>query len=258
MSDAKDKLTNEELKIFNKSGVNVKLNKKIDLKRLPKHVAFIMDGNGRWAIKRGWDRTMGHKHGYARMMMLVKRCSDYGISVCSLFAFSTENWNRPQTEIDEIFRILRENMHRDSDELMRWNVRVTTMGDISRFPEDLQDTLRKVKDKTKNNTGTVLNLCANYGGRADIVQAVNKILSSGAKSITEKDFAKYLEGADLPPPDFIVRTSGEHRISNFMLWQMSYSEFYFIKPLWPDITPQLIDKCLLEYQGRKRRFGALK
>jgi len=233
----------------------VEINKKIDPAKLPRHVAFIMDGNGRWAAKRGWVRTVGHKYGYERMLTAIKRCADYGIAVCTIFAFSTENWDRPKEEIDEIFRLIRENMHRDSDKFIEWNIKVVTMGDISRFPKDMRDKLSEVIKQTKNNTGTIFNLCANYGGRADIVHAVNTLLAEKKNLVTENEFSKYLYNPDLPPPDFIIRTSGEQRVSNFMLWQMAYSEFHFIKTYWPDVSPRIIDKCLLDFQKRKRRFG---
>lgn len=292
----------------------VKINKKINPSKIPAHVAFIMDGNGRWAKKRGLPRKAGHKVGYEKMVMAVKRCADIGIKYVSIYAFSTENWKRPQEEIDEIFRLIRDNMHRDTDEFMEYGIRVTTMGDIKRFPQDLQDKLDEVMEKTKNNNRCVLCLCINYGGRADIVNAVNTILAertlgSTAKEkgkdilqttrdkgkeiittaktdktliqkakdtakiigesvvtntktviakdepITEDEFSKYLYGADMPNPDLIVRTSGEQRISNFMLWQMAYSEFLFIDPHWPDLNEKIIDKCIIEFQGRNRRFG---
>ena len=246
-------LTEEERKFVKKVGFNVRLNKKINKEKLPRHIAFIMDGNGRWAAKRGLPRAAGHKFGYEKMLMVVKRCADYDIEVCSLYAFSTENWNRPQDELDEIFRLIRENMHRDTEEFLKWNIRVVTMGDVTKFPRDLQDKLAEVMEKTKNNTGCTLNLCINYGGRADIVRAIKKIKDNS--KVTEQSFSELLYGADLPSPDLIVRTSGEQRISKFMLWQLSYSEFLFIRPHWPSMTPKLVDKCLIEYQKRNRRFG---
>ena len=230
---------------------------KIGKGKLPRHVAFIMDGNGRWATRRGLPRTAGHAIGYDKMKMCIKHCSDRGIEVCSIYAFSTENWNRPQAEIDEIFRLIRENMSNDVPLFMKWNVRVETMGDLTRFPKDLYDKLCEIKAETAGNTGIVFNLCANYGGRADITQAVNKILA-GRKvtlAVTEDEIQENLYGADLPAPDLIVRTSGEQRVSNFMLWQMAYSEFLFIKPHWPSMSKRLIDKCIVNYSKRKRRFG---
>ena len=232
-----------------------KINKKIDPERVPKHIAFIMDGNGRWAKVRGLARKFGHKEGYRRMVKMVKHCADLGVSVVSYFAFSTENWNRPKDEVDEIFRIIRENMHADSEEFIKHGIRISVMGDITAFPGDLQDKLNEMVETTKGNTRCTLNLCANYGGRADITQAVNKAIKSGKQNISEQEFSKYLYGSDLPAPDFIVRTSGEMRISNFMLWQMAYSELYFIKTFWPDMNERLIEKCIIEYQQRDRRYG---
>ena len=222
---------------------------------LPRHIAFIMDGNGRWAKKRGLARTVGHKFGYEKVKTVVQRCSQLGIEVCSFYAFSTENWNRPKEEIDEIFRIIRENMNADTSQFNEWNVRVTTMGDTTQFPQDLQNKLVEVIANTKKNTGMVLNLCINYGGRSDIIHAIKRI--KDVSKITEQDFGRLLYGADLPPPDLIVRTSGEQRVSNFMLWQMAYSEFLFIKTYWPGITPRLIDRCIVKYQKRNRRFGKI-
>ena len=218
-----------------------------------------MDGNGRWANRRGMPRTFGHKIGYDKVKTVLKRCSELKIPVCSIYAFSTENWNRPKDEIDEIFRIVRERVDADTPLFNEWNVRVSTMGDITKFPKDLQDALGRCIESTKSNTGTVLNLCVNYGGRADIVRAAGAI-KGGSKSgaPTEAEFAKYLYGADLPDPDLIVRTGGDIRISNFLLWQCAYSEFLFIKPFWPDMSAKWVDKCVREFGKRNRRFGSVK
>lgn len=232
----------------------------IDTKDL-KHIAFIIDGNGRWAKKRGLPRTVGHKHGYEKVKMALRHCSNLGIPVTSIWAFSTENWNRPKSEIDEIFRLIRENMDVDTPMFNELGIRVTTMGDLSRFPKDLQDSLARVKSETKNNTGMVFNLCINYGGRADILHAIHNISRTTPDilhNISESDFSKHLYGADLPNPDFIIRTSGEQRLSGFMSWQMAYSELMFIKPHWPAITPKIIDDCIINYSKRERRFGKVK
>lgn len=226
----------------------------IDPNKLPRHIAFIMDGNGRWARARGMPRTYGHHHGYVKMKVALRRCVDLGIGVVSIYAFSTENWNRPKDELDTIFSIVRDNMERDTKLFNDLGVRVVASGDITKFPEDLATELIKVQEATKNNTRCTLNLCINYGGRADIVRAVNTIVKEG-KEITEESFSKYLYNPDLPDPDFIVRTSGEHRISNFMLWQMAYSEFWFPKLHWPAINEKFIDDCILEFQRRNRRYG---
>lgn len=238
----------------------MKINKKIDMTRIPRHIALIMDGNGRWAKKRGLPRFMGHEAGYKKMVLAVKRCADLGIKVCTIFAFSTENWNRPKDEIDHIFRLIRENLTKDTKELDELGIKVTTMGDTTRFPQDLQDKLREVMENTKSNSRCVLNLCVNYGGRADIVHAVNKLLeqkTEKSKPVTEESFKTYLYGSDLPEPDLIVRTSGEQRVSNFMLYQMAYSEFLFIKTFWPDFSEKLMDRCVIEFQKRKRRYGGV-
>jgi len=235
----------------------LKISKKIDMSRLPKHVAFIMDGNGRWALRRGMPkRWMGHRRGYEKMIEAVERSAQIGIKVISIYGFSTENWNRPQEELDEIFRLIRDNMHSDTDRLMEKGIKVISMGDITRFPKDLQDKLAEVKEKTKNNNKCIFNLCINYSGKSDIVQAIRKI--KDVKSITEKNFGEYLYNSDLPDPDFIVRTSGEYRTSNYMMWQAAYSEWYFPKRMWPDINAKFIDKCIVEFQKRKRRYGAIK
>jgi undecaprenyl diphosphate synthase len=214
-----------------------------------------MDGNGRWAKRRGLPRKFGHAVGYEKMKTVLKRCSTLGIAVCSIYAFSTENWKRPKEELDEIFRIIRENLEKDLPLFKEWNIRISTMGDVTRFDKDLQDALARIKAETTENTGTILNLCINYGGRADIIRAVNSVKKT---PITEDDFDKLLYGADLPPLDLVVRTSGELRLSNFMLWQMAYSELLFIKTLWPDMSAKLVDKCILNYQKRDRRFGSVK
>ena len=232
----------------------MKISKRIDTAKLPKHIAFIMDGNGRWALRRGFaKRWMGHERGYDKMIAAVKRCSEIGVPVVSVFGFSTENWSRPREELDEVFRIVRDNMKKDSDELLRLGIKVVFMGDETKFPNDLQTELHSIVEKTKSNTKCIFNLCINYGGRADIIHAIKKVKDPA--KITEADFSKLLESRDLPDPDFVVRTSGEQRVSNFMLWQMAYSELYFPKKLWPAIDSKFVDKCVIEYQKRNRRFG---
>jgi len=257
MNVTEDNITKAETKMVESLDKVVKINKKIDLNKVPAHVAFIMDGNGRWASKRGLPRHYGHRIGYTRAIMAAKRCADLGIKVVSVYGFSTENWNRPQEELDEIFKIIRENMHRDLDEFLQHGIKVVASGDITRFPKDLQDKLNEVMHETRKCTRCTLNLCINYGGRAEIIRAVNNItkVTNRKGEISEVEFAKYLYNADLPDPDLIIRTSGERRISNFLLWQMAYSEFLFIEPHWPALTEKIIDKCIVDFQKRKRRFG---
>ena len=222
---------------------------------MPSHVAFIMDGNGRWAKRRGLPRYFGHSVGYGKLIRVVKHCAQIGIPVVSVYAFSTENWKRPKAEIDEIFRIVRENIERDTPMFHEYGIRVVTMGDITKFPQDLHDKLVEVRESTKSNTRCTLNLCINYGGRADIIRAVNTALEKNKRQIDEETFAKYLYNPDLPEPDLIIRTSGEQRISNFMLWQMAYSEFLFIKKHWPSMNERTVNQCIIDYQKRHRRFG---
>ena len=234
-----------------------KISNRIDLTRLPKHVAFIMDGNGRWALKRGMPfRWMGHRRGYSKMIEAVERCAEIGIKVASIYGFSTENWNRPQEELDEIFRLIRDNMVNDTERLIKNGIRVVSMGDITRFPKDLQEQLATVQERTKKNTKCIFNLCINYSGKSDIIQAIKKI--KDVQKITEENFGKHLLNSDLPDPDFIVRTSGEYRTSNYMMWQAAYSEWYFPKLMWPEINAKFVDKCIVEFQKRKRRFGGIK
>jgi len=258
--------TKDEEKFLKRLSRVVKINKKIDFDRVPAHIAFIMDGNGRWAKRRGMPRKLGHRIGYNAMILSLKRCIALGIKYVSVYAFSTENWNRPQDELDEIFRVVRDGIHRDIDEFMRMGVKLVASGDTTRFPDDLQDRLQEVTNKTKDNTKCTLNLCINYGGRTEIIRAANAIMRdktliksgvSSAAPITEDEFAKYLYTAQhgIPDPDLIVRTSGEMRISNFMLWQMAYSEFIFIPDFWPSMDERLLDNCIIEFQRRNRRFG---
>jgi undecaprenyl diphosphate synthase len=232
---------------------NLKISKKIDMSRLPKHVAFIMDGNRRWAEAKGLAKSLGHSAGYNSMLKAVKRCVDIGVGVISFFAWSSENWGREKSEVDDVMGLARQKADEDIKKIMEYGIRITTMGDTSRFPKDLQEKLKKVTEMSKNNTRGTLNLCIGYGGRADIVQAVNQIKDKG--NVTEESFEKYLYGADLPDIDFVVRTSGEQRISNFMLWKMAYSELYFPKIFWPTVDEKFIDKCIIEYQKRNRRYG---
>jgi len=218
------------------------------MNQLPRHIAFIMDGNGRWASARGLARKFGHEAGAKAVMRAVERCAELGIKVVSFYAFSTENWGRSEEEVKGIFDIARGFSY---DKLIQNGVRVVTMGDVTKFPKDLQDKLAEVIAKTKDNTKITVNLCINYGGRAEIIRAVN----NAKKPVTEESFKEYLYGADLPDPDFIVRTSGEQRISNFMLYQMAYAELYFPKLFWPNVNAKFIDRCVAEFQKRKRRFG---
>lgn len=231
---------------------------KTNFKVLPTHVAFILDGNGRWAQRRGLTRVAGHKAGVIACKATVQNCFDLGIKVVSFYAFSTENWKRPQKEVDAIFSLVRDFVKTDLQEIYKYDAKVVVSGDYTKFPADLVEALEECLEKTKNGKTFILNLCINYGGRDEIVRAVNSIIKSKVESVNEESFSKFLYTADLPDPDFIIRTSGEQRISNYMLWQCAYSEFYFPKVYWPDFDKQELIKALNEYGKRNRRFGNIK
>lgn len=242
-----------------------KPHKKLKLDHLPQHLAFIMDGNGRWATKKGLPRIAGHKKGAESLKSIIDYAFSLHIPVVSIFAFSTENWKRPQNEIDAIFDLLREfissfnakSIKAQNEEISKKNIKLQILGDISRLPQDLVSEINSKCEQTKDCTGGVLNIALNYGGRADIVQACNKFLSEKRLIITEQDFESALYTRSCPPVDFVVRTGGDERISNFMLYQIAYAELYFVKTYWPDFTPKCLDKALLNYQKRNRKFGAI-
>lgn len=236
-------------------------NAKIENLKLPKHIAFIMDGNGRWAKDRGLERKKGHIEGVEAMKRVLNRCNELEIECVSVFAFSTENWNRPKEEVDGIMKLLVRLFKNEGKEFVKKNVKVRHMGDVfaSVVPEKVRRAILDIEEKTKHCTGAVFNLGFNYGGRADIVHAVNEIIKSEKEKIDEAEFSNYLYTAGLPDPDIIVRTSGEQRISNFMIWQMAYSEFCFVKNKhWPDFKESDVDDIIVEYNKRNRRFGAIK
>lgn len=226
------------------------------MKKLPTHIAFIMDGNRRWAVRRGLSKMLGHKKGAEVLVNVIKELSKINdIKYASFFAFSTENWNREQKEIDAIFQLVEEMFERHEQEFHNLNIKFVVMGDISRFLVAMQEKLIKVQENSKNNSGLTVLLALNYGGRDDIVQAVNKLLKRNYKSVTEEDIAKNLLSYPAPDIDFLIRTSREQRISNFMLFQLAYSEMYFPKYYWPDFNKKRLEKALKIYSKRNRRFG---
>lgn len=226
------------------------------MKKLPTHIAFIMDGNRRWAVRRGLNKMLGHKKGAEVLVNVIKELSKINdIKYASFFAFSTENWNREKKEIDAIFQLVEEMFERHEQEFHNLNIKFVVMGDISRFPVVMQEKLIKVQENSKNNSGLTVLLALNYGGRDDIVQAVNKLLKKNYKSVTEEDIAKNLLSYPAPDIDFLIRTSREQRISNFMLFQLAYSEMYFPKYCWPALTKKRLEKALKIYSKRNRRFG---
>ena len=231
--------------------------KQLDLSRLPTHIAIIMDGNGRWATKRGLPRNMGHKAGCENLKRIIEHIYDLGIKYATFFTFSTENWKRPQEEIDGIFNIVRDYLNDDAEEFLRRGARVVISGDYTRLPQDLVNSIENIVKKTKDCDKFTLNLAINYGGRDEILRAVNEAVKLGKPINSAEEFKKLLYSSDLPDPDFVIRTSGEMRVSNFMLWQMAYSEFYFTKTYWPAFSKKDLQLALIDFQKRKRRFGSI-
>ena len=227
--------------------------------RLPTHVAIVPDGNGRWAEQRGLSRLKGHHAGVKNMRAIVEYLNDYQIKYVTLYGFSTENWGRPGDEIDGLFRILEERIGKDVPKLHKKGVRIRHLGRLEELPPWLQQAINRGMELTKNNTGMTLNLAFNYGGRVEILDAVCRLVAEGIppEKINEQLFSSYLYTAGLPDVDLLIRTGDELRLSNFLIWQTAYSEYYFTSVLWPDFTKEDIDKALLAYSQRERRFGAL-
>lgn len=226
--------------------------------KLPNHIAFIIDGNGRWAKKRGLPREMGHRAGMKTLHQIVQKCYDFGISAVSIYAFSTENWKRPKTEVDALFGMFDDYADTDLQELASKNICIRVMGDMARVPQHVSQKLQELMEKTKQFTKFVLNLGISYGGQDEILHAVNGAISGGNKFITKEILEEHLYTKGLSDPDFIVRTSGEKRLSNFMLWQGAYSELYFPKTFWPDFNEKELVKSLQQFAKRNRRFGNVK
>ena len=224
--------------------------------KIPNHVGIILDGNGRWAKARGLKRTDGHLAGYKNLLKISKYILNKGTKYLSVFAFSTENFNRPQEEVDYLMDLFMNGFKKDRGYFKKENIKVVFSGRRDRLSDKVLKAMDQMEEETKNNTLGTLNICLNYGGRAEIVDAVNKIITSNKKNITEEDFKKYLYN-DLPDIDFMIRTSGEVRISNFMLWQISYAELYFPECFFPDFNEEEYNKALKEFSKRDRRFGGL-
>lgn len=236
----------------------------LDKDRLPLHIAIIMDGNGRWARQRGLPRTMGHRAGVEALRGIVQCSSQIGIKYLTVYAFSTENWKRPQFEIGILMSLLKEYIRLELEELHSNEVRIRVLGSISQLPKDVGEQVLKACDKTRNNKGLVLNLALNYGGRAEIIQALQAIVDDvirnnlSIESINEEVFANYLYTADCPDPELVIRTSGEMRLSNFLLWQAAYSEIVVVDECWPDFKEESLLNTIRVYQNRERRFGGIK
>ena len=232
--------------------------KQIDVNNIPKHIAIIMDGNGRWAKRRMLPRLAGHKEGVEALKRVTKAGRELGVKVMSFFAFSTENWKRDSEEVNGIFDLVKKHLSENFDSFVNDNIKIVTMGDISKLPQDLYQMLLDIQEKTKNNNDFIVNIGLNYGSRAELVKAFNNLAEKNKKNITEEDLKNELYTCDLPDPDLVIRTSGEQRLSNFMLFQSAYSELYFPKIHWPDFDKKQLKKAIIEYQSRDRRFGDIK
>ena len=230
---------------------------RLDLEKIPRHVSIIMDGNGRWAKAKKMPRALGHRAGVESLKNIVQTAGDIGIEYLSLFAFSTENWSRPEQEVSALMMLLKEFLRKEAMRLHKSNVKIMTIGNIERFPEDLVNEINEVKELTKNNSKLHLIIALNYGGRDELIRAIKKIMSENNSSddINEELIQSHLDTKDIPDPDLLIRTSGEYRISNFMLWQTAYTEFWFTDTYWPDFTSQDLIRAIEDYQKRDRRYG---
>jgi undecaprenyl diphosphate synthase len=241
--------------------ITIVMKEKIELSRIPRHVAIIMDGNGRWAKKHGKERAFGHQEGVVSVRKVVEAAAGIGIKYLTLYTFSTENWKRPQAEIDALMALMVEAVKRETGDLIRQNVRLLTIGDISRMPQETIDSLNRSKAQTAACTGLHLVLALSYSSRWEITEAVKQICTAvkdGSLSfgeITEETLSRYMTTQDIPDPDLLIRTGGEYRISNFLMWQLSYSELYFTDTFWPEFREESLYKAVLDYQSRERRFG---
>ena len=228
---------------------------------LPRHVAIIMDGNGRWAKKRGMPRKVGHSAGAENFRKIATYCKDIGIEYLTVYAFSTENWKRPADEVQAIMNLLEKYLYESIAEMEKKRIRMRVFGDTSVLSEKLQSLIAETDKISKDIDGMQTNICVNYGGRAEILRAAHAYAEDysrgDAKSITEEQFAGYLYSCGIPDPDLVIRPSGEYRLSNFLLWQCAYSEFYFTDVLWPDFSEKELERAIAQYGKRSRRFGGV-
>ena len=233
----------------------------IDDQKIPNHLAIIMDGNGRWAKQKGFLRAIGHENGTKSVKLTVESCAKLGVKNLTLYAFSTENWNRPKLEVDTLMKLLISSLKKEEKTLMKNNIKLNAIGNLTTLPKGVYKELQEVIEKTKDNNRMTLTLALSYGSREEIIQAVknisnkvkNNIISESA--IDESIINQHLYTHNLPDVDLVIRTSGEHRISNFLLWQIAYAEFYFTDVLWPDFTENNLYEAIISYQKRERRFG---
>ena len=229
----------------------------VDMSRLPRHIAIIMDGNGRWAKKRGLPRTAGHKVGAETFRDIATYCRELGVEFLTVYAFSTENWKRPKDEVDTIMELLEQYLQEAIDTMERDHIRLKILGDTAALSPKLQQMVAQTNAISTHYQGFQANICLNYGGRSEILRAA-RLCAEAGEEWTEENFGKYLWSAGIPDPELIIRPSGELRLSNFLLWQCAYSEFYFCDTLWPDFDRAALDRAIIDYQGRDRRFGGVK
>jgi len=254
-----DKVTCNDYRYIEKRSAY--LMKKIDQKNLPRHIAIIMDGNGRWAEKHTLGRISGHRQGAKSVKITVRVCRELGIQYLTLYAFSVENWLRPREEVDALMELLQEYLRSEIKEMMKHDIRLTVIGNIGALQDPVRKILNEAIEKTAHNRGMVLNLALSYGGRDEIVEAVKGIAEDcrGGKikprNLTKKLFSRYLYTGEIPDPDLLIRTSGEYRLSNFLLWQIAYTELYFTDVLWPDFRRKHLMEAISDFQRRERRFG---
>lgn len=227
------------------------------LEKKPQHIGFILDGNRRWAKKHKYSKEKGHQAGVEAIKRTVDASLKYKIPCISMFAFSTENWKRDKDEINTIFKLIDKYFKEEEENLIKKGIKVQILGETSKFSKKMQINFKDILEKTKNNDKMILNILLNYGGRADIVRAVNKLIDSGKKDISEKDISDNLYTAGMPDLDLVIRTSGEQRISNFMIYQLAYAELYFPKTYWPDFNEKKLKKAIKVYSKRERRYGGL-
>jgi len=241
----------------------ISVKEKLNFDNLPKHVAIIMDGNGRWAKSQNKERTFGHKNAIKAVREAISACNEVGIPYLTLYTFSTENWNRPTEEVDTLMNLLSSTLLQEAEEIFSKGIRIRAIGDLEALPEDVRNQLYNIMELTKNNTKGNLTLALSYGSQKEILNAVKELCKKvkngdiDENDIDEKLFEQYLYTKEIPPVDLLIRTSGEVRVSNFLLWQIAYAEMQFIDVLWPDFTKETFFQCILDYQTKERRFGKI-
>ena len=241
----------------------ISLKEKLNFDNLPKHVAIIMDGNGRWAKSQNKERTFGHKNAIKAVREAISACNEVGIPYLTLYTFSTENWNRPMEEVDTLMNLLSSTLLQEAEEIFSKGIRIRAIGDLEALPENVRNQLYNIMELTKNNTKGNLTLALSYGSQKEILNVVKELCKKvkngdiNENDIDEKLFEQHLYTKEIPPVDLLIRTSGEVRVSNFLLWQIAYAEMQFIDVLWPDFTKETFFQCILDYQTKERRFGKI-